>query len=339
MAKKVYEEEKIRAIAEKIREHTGEETSYTTDEMPSGVDDVHEAGYNKGYNKGVEDATTLPTLFGSYTLPEVIEARNIVETTLDVTDCGVMAYFYYEGEYHYNEVKEIRFGWNFSFDLLCDEYPPISYTQTGGWAVIGGTFSGESHRVVTFTQPLEVPQMVYDNWLSICKQAEETPYEVGYNEGSGIYAPTVYNLSSVDELPSDAVDGSLALVTGGSEMVGTWLLNKEIDVESLSFDCPVKFIFAGNQEASRLIVGEYAAPHDTPEIGMAYVANNGIEHPAYATIHEIGWVNGEGDRIITVLEDVDPSEFTIWLSGNAIRINDYVLYSRENGEWVHKGII
>ena len=44
MAKKVYEESNISAIAEAIRDKTGTTDTYTTSEMPSGVEQVYEAG-------------------------------------------------------------------------------------------------------------------------------------------------------------------------------------------------------------------------------------------------------------------------------------------------------
>lgn len=52
MAKKMYEETRIAAIAEKIREHTKTETKYTTAEMPSGVDEVYTAGVEAGKAQG-----------------------------------------------------------------------------------------------------------------------------------------------------------------------------------------------------------------------------------------------------------------------------------------------
>lgn len=55
MAKKVYEEEKIRAIALKIREKAANNKTYTTEEMPSGIDDVYNEGYNYGYEDGDTD--------------------------------------------------------------------------------------------------------------------------------------------------------------------------------------------------------------------------------------------------------------------------------------------
>lgn len=55
MAKKVYEEEKIRAIATKIREKAANNKTYTTEEMPSGIDEVYNEGYNYGYEDGETD--------------------------------------------------------------------------------------------------------------------------------------------------------------------------------------------------------------------------------------------------------------------------------------------
>ena len=55
MAKKLYEEEKIRAIAEKIREKTGGTKTYTTEQMPDGIEAVRIAGYQQGYNFGYDE--------------------------------------------------------------------------------------------------------------------------------------------------------------------------------------------------------------------------------------------------------------------------------------------
>jgi hypothetical protein len=60
MAKKIYEEENIRAIAEKIREKTGSNSTYKTADMPCAIEDVFDAGklqgdgggYGEGYEEG-----------------------------------------------------------------------------------------------------------------------------------------------------------------------------------------------------------------------------------------------------------------------------------------------
>ena len=51
MAKKTYEEAKIRAIADKIREKTGDDTTYKTSEMPKGIEAVYTAGQNSIFER------------------------------------------------------------------------------------------------------------------------------------------------------------------------------------------------------------------------------------------------------------------------------------------------
>ncbi len=48
---KVYEENRIKAIADAIREKTGADTTYTTAQMPSGIDEVFKAGKQAEYDK------------------------------------------------------------------------------------------------------------------------------------------------------------------------------------------------------------------------------------------------------------------------------------------------
>lgn len=54
MAKKAYEESRIAAIAHKIRERTGGDETYTTAEMPGGIDTVYESG-KKVYGQRLAD--------------------------------------------------------------------------------------------------------------------------------------------------------------------------------------------------------------------------------------------------------------------------------------------
>lgn len=54
MSKKMYEEANIRSIANKIREKTGTETRYKTKEMPSGINEVYDAGVNFGKKSGYD---------------------------------------------------------------------------------------------------------------------------------------------------------------------------------------------------------------------------------------------------------------------------------------------
>lgn len=76
MAKKLYEESRIAAIAEKIREKTGTDETYTTAEMPSGVEAVYEAGAASGGGAKVVEEKDVNfydydgTLLHSYTVAE-----------------------------------------------------------------------------------------------------------------------------------------------------------------------------------------------------------------------------------------------------------------------------
>ena len=51
MSKKVYEESKIKAIADAIRGKTVSDTTYTTAEMSNGVNEVYEAGKQAEYDR------------------------------------------------------------------------------------------------------------------------------------------------------------------------------------------------------------------------------------------------------------------------------------------------
>lgn len=52
MAKKVYEDSYIAAIAAKIREKAGTTTTYNTQQMPSGIEEVYNKGHSVGHSAG-----------------------------------------------------------------------------------------------------------------------------------------------------------------------------------------------------------------------------------------------------------------------------------------------
>jgi hypothetical protein len=84
MAKKLYEESRIAAIAEKIREKTGTDETYTTAEMPSGVEAVYEAGAASG-GVVIDPATIIEkTATGekNVALNDVSEIPHKVEVTV-----------------------------------------------------------------------------------------------------------------------------------------------------------------------------------------------------------------------------------------------------------------
>jgi hypothetical protein len=81
MAKKVYEEANIKAIADKIREKSDSNSTYKTSEMPSGIDEVYEAGRNSMIDESkIIEATA--TGKGSITLNDVSEVPHKITAKL-----------------------------------------------------------------------------------------------------------------------------------------------------------------------------------------------------------------------------------------------------------------
>lgn len=87
MAKKVYEEANIAAIAQKIRDKAEIDTTYTTAEMPNGIDEVYEKGYTKGKSEGGSSGSNKLAQFIDRTVTEIM-----AEDLAGVTEIGVSAF-------------------------------------------------------------------------------------------------------------------------------------------------------------------------------------------------------------------------------------------------------
>lgn len=81
MAKKVYEEANIKAIADKIREKSDSNSTYKTSEMPSGIDEVYEAGQNSMIDESKIIKATL-TGKGSVSVNDVSEVPHKITAKL-----------------------------------------------------------------------------------------------------------------------------------------------------------------------------------------------------------------------------------------------------------------
>lgn len=94
MAKKIYEEETIRAIANKIRDRAEVETTYTTAEMPNGIDEVYGRGYGSGYSDGTQEGFDEGLYQGKHEIYDQVEPINAeLEQTLYGTDTGGKSYY------------------------------------------------------------------------------------------------------------------------------------------------------------------------------------------------------------------------------------------------------
>lgn len=106
MAKKVYEEANIRAIADKIREKSGSNSTYKTSEMPNGIDEVYEAGQNSMIDESKIIKGTA-TGEGSLVLNDVSEVPHKIKATIKVNESEtfIAADVYYHFELPYDDTK------------------------------------------------------------------------------------------------------------------------------------------------------------------------------------------------------------------------------------------
>lgn len=191
--KKLYEEENIRAIAEKIREKTGSDNTYNTSEMPDGVEEVYSTGYNDGYG----DASDVElVLYGTYLLSPT--APNYTKPTKNIgyefeSYSNVYGYFYdaYYDKFVYDKIEKFWFNVHGNIYLYrsgYDEDQTLAFVQKDGqWrAEFEGEyydFPDERYRVIDFRTPVTVTPEVYNLFMSIVDNSDTTPYSIGANSG------------------------------------------------------------------------------------------------------------------------------------------------------------
>lgn len=165
-------------------------------------------------------------------------------------------------------------------------------------------------------------------WLD--KNLAVKPGWTKYSSGSSSSTPQSYHVSSVDELPADAVDGSLAMAEVPDKMLGIWLLNDVVDMDFFSHN--LEFTSNGNSYVYIATYGTltYGVPDDDPVVAYS----DGV------------WAD-ESYRTITITDcggDYDAtgsstSTCSSWLNKNGTQLEagtHFELYSRENGEWIYK---
>ena len=167
-----------------------------------------------------------------------------------------------------------------------------------------------------------------------------------FTSGTSSSGATAYTVSSVDELPSNAVDGSMAIVESDS-IVGEWEFYN-------SLSAPAWLDGYTQVEISYMVFlsfdgGKTLQLKHLDSIGFSGDANT-LEELLFQTkdfftqeIFDEWGVYGESDGWIypsawnvKFLEDNE--EIKDWLSNNARRISGapYSLYTRENGSWAYK---
>ena len=140
--------------------------------------------------------------------------------------------------------------------------------------------------------------------------------------------PSAYTVSSVDELPSDAVDGSTAIVSN-NDIKGNWLLNEQVAIED-GMDLYPSFTMHNYRDNSVIKVTNIYAIDEGGYLQLYYMTEDEDEYPAYDTMSEI--FTSFTFRNIRVIEA--DAEAEAWIRANGKKLPSF--YIRENGEWVYK---
>lgn len=178
-----------------------------------------------------------------------------------------------------------------------------------------------------------------------------TEYAILKKMLGGTSGASAYTVSSVDELPSDAVDGSTAIVPSDS-LIGKWKPNYESSLDFSVLNLKNESVTSIGVNGSDSIFGWF----DTLELqvdsyGIVTFGSylNGEFNLFYedtqwddifdyidfiSNIHGITCI-GSGGILLEPLFTVD--DFKTFIETNAERLSGgYSLYTHENGEWVYK---
>ena len=147
--------------------------------------------------------------------------------------------------------------------------------------------------------------------------------------GSG--GASAYTVTSVDELPSNAVDGSLAVVEN-DDIIGRWVLNTTPNLPQTEVDWYFDFEFTDANGANKKVYNVYS--NDGESISeLYYCLEDDTELTAYLLdIPPFGWVTLEY-RYLNITSTPN-AEAEAWIRANGQKTKS--LYTRENGEWVYK---
>ena len=161
--------------------------------------------------------------------------------------------------------------------------------------------------------------------------------------GSG--GATAYHLTSVDELPTDAVDGSLAVVESDS-LFGEWEWKDNespLDVSMLNLDTSILDVFPVCIEGVDAMYGAFSTLQFNIHDGFfsIYFNDSGLLYEDGAFDDTFTTFKLYTD-VLLVLGNAPftVDDFKAFIKTNCNRLSGgHTLYSRENGEWVSKGEI
>lgn len=155
--------------------------------------------------------------------------------------------------------------------------------------------------------------------------------------------PLAYQVSSADELPADAVDGSLATVTYVIGTTEVWQLNDELTDLG---DTKVIMDFTTADSSSAYFNRIMKESYGPPGVYCIRYSTADDNYSTNAYVYESenmygitpGWQD-ESYKTLRVAWALETNKW--WLEENGVKIGEDVststmFYARENGEWVYK---
>jgi hypothetical protein len=238
------------------------------------------------------------------------------------------------------------------WNTISNQYGAIMYSSTVG--IPNEQYNTEHSKVsipyVQYDITCEEPVIIDFMGLPIGAENKKiknvlsiTPFGASATSGA-----SAYTVSSVDELPSNAVDGSMAIVESDSEWLGVWEFKNELTREDAvwgSADGGYSSLMTSCKTQDGFEVRRMSFPETYDGVyTLQYQGES--EHQirsAYRTDElwgmSKGWLD-ENNKILTLLKEFQGSNgMTAWWKSNAVRTVAHklkTLYIRENGEWVYK---
>ena len=217
------------------------------------------------------------------------------------------------------------------------------------------SINGVKYRYQAGTE-VEVPDDVAD----IIEQHNEIEHKiyVPVISGGDCNRPHVYFSDSFDKLPTDAVDGSLAMVESDS-VEGAWKFDMEsslnfdsLNLHSVTTNAMITVVFTGYNNHIGFLES-FVFSIESGNISLSAMSNYGEipiyyddmwddDFPPFKFYGDVYGIeassHGNGGGSVVIEPPFTIEEFKAWLSQNAERVSGgHTLYSRENGEWVSKG--
>lgn len=224
----------------------------------------------------------------------------------------------------YSERAEGVYGFGYRFYAYGSTQSSYIYYTDSLWGQPAGWMTDD--RIINF---IKMPtDEDFLSWLDINAKRQSGFKKYTLN-------PSVYTLASVDELPSNVVDGSVAIV---KMPVTRWLLNDELILPNEDSPLILRFnVSTTNNLRVNCTYIHSLSPADGLTI-LSYAQEN-YSTTAYQ-VSDSGktWVYGGYKELSVYYADENA---LAWLNANGTVIesgitNINVIYIHENGEWVYK---